>query len=489
VAALLAVIVEPTSGTLLALASSVVDLTPEWLKGWAIATFGANDKAALQVAVVLVVGALSALAGLLAARRRAWGVLLVAALTAVAVAAALSRPGATAAAALPALMGGAAGTGTLVALVARRPAPAASGDGPAGEHGGALPRRSFVALAAGVAAAGVLAAAVGQALGEVRRTVAAARAALRLPAAKRAAAPLPAGVQVPGVGPFVTPADDFYRVDTALAVPQVDPATWRLRVHGLVRQPLELTFAELLAEDLVEAWITLTCVSNPVGGDLAGNARWLGLPVRRLLARAQPLTGADMVLSTSADGFTAGTPLEVLTDERDALLAVGMNGSPLPLAHGFPVRLVVPGLYGYVSATKWVVDLEVTRFTDARAYWTSRGWAERAPVKTASRIEVPRDGARVPAGRVVVAGTAWAQHRGVTRVEVRVDGGTWRPARLAAVPGVDTWRQWSFDWDAEPGRHELEVRASDPDGAQTGAAAGPAPDGATGWHSVAVTVA
>src|SRR5699024_3196722 len=210
--------------------------------------------------------------------------------------------------------------------------------------------------------------------------------------------------------------------------------------------------------------------------------------VRELLARAGPLPEADMVLSTSADGWTAGTPLEVLTDDRDALLAVGMNGEPLPPQHGFPVRMVVPGLYGYVSATKWLVDLEVTRFADDQGYWTPRGWSARGPIKTASRIDVP--GESVDAGPTVVAGVAWAQHRGISAVEVRVDDGPWQPATLAAEPTVDAWRMWHLDWDAPPGRHVLTVRATDGDGeVQTAQTAPPAPDGSSGWHSVEVEVA
>ena len=259
-------------------------------------------------------------------------------------------------------------------------------------------------------------------------------------------------------------------------------------MHGLVEHEVTLTFAELLASDLVEAWVTLACVSNEVGGNLVGNAKWLGLPVREVLARAMPHPDADMVLSRSADGFTASTPIEALTDGRDALLAVGMNGDPLPVEHGFPVRLVVPGLYGYVSATKWVVDLEVTRFADATAYWTDRGWSDHGPVKTESRIEVPRSGPSVKAGRVVVAGTAWAQHRGIVGVEVRVDDGPWQAATLAADGGIDSWRQWALAWDATPGDHTLQCRAIDPDGPQTDAVADVIPDGATGLHTVPVHV-
>jgi DMSO/TMAO reductase YedYZ molybdopterin-dependent catalytic subunit len=257
----------------------------------------------------------------------------------------------------------------------------------------------------------------------------------------------------------------------------------------MVGQEVTLTFDDLLRGGLVERDVTLACVSNEVGGDLVGNARWLGLPIGPLLARARPAAAADMVLSTSVDGFTCGTPLAALTDGRDALLAVAMNGEPLPVEHGFPVRMVVPGLYGYVSATKWVEDLEVTRFDKAEAYWTPRGWAAQAPVKTASRIDVPGDRDQVRPGRVAVAGVAWAQRRGIRSVEVQVDDGAWQPARLAADVSVDTWRQWVHEWDATPGEHRIRVRATDGTGAvQTGAVAPPAPDGATGWHTITVAV-
>ncbi|WP_158068958.1 molybdopterin-dependent oxidoreductase, partial [Cellulosimicrobium sp. CUA-896] len=327
------------------------------------------------------------------------------------------------------------------------------------------------------------------------RAVTAARDALRLPAPATPAPAVPAGadLDVPGLAPYVTPNDDFYRIDTALRVPQVDPDSWTLRVTGLVDEPFEITFDDLLALPLVEHHVTLTCVSNEVGGDLVGNARWLGYPVRELLARAGVQGGADMVLSTSADGWTASTPLDVLTDPgRACLLAVGMNGEPLPAEHGFPARLVVPGLYGYVSATKWVTELEVTTFADDVAYWSTRGWAERGPIKLASRIDTPRAGASVDARRVTVAGVAWAQHTGVAAVEVRVDDGPWEPATLAATVGPDTWRQWSYVWDAGAvgtGDHRLTVRATDADGTvQTADVAPPVPDGASGHHDVEVTV-
>jgi len=296
---------------------------------------------------------------------------------------------------------------------------------------------------------------------------------------------------VPGQARYGTPNGQFYRIDTALQVPAVNPDDWQLRVVGMVDREVTLSFADLLALPLTEHMVTLACVSNEVGGDLIGNAAWLGYPIREILKRAGPTGGADMVLSRSADGWTASSPLDVLLDPHtDALLAVGMNGKPLPLEHGFPVRMVVPGLYGYVSATKWVVELKVTRFAAETGYWTDRGWSARGPIKTQSRIDTPRSGAALSAGRTAIAGVAWAQHTGIDRVEVRVDGGSWQRARLADSVSADTWRQWVLDWDASAGDHTIEVRATDASGyTQTSAEAPPAPDGATGWHRISVSVA
>lgn len=292
------------------------------------------------------------------------------------------------------------------------------------------------------------------------------RTALRLPKPAVAAAPIPAGaaLKVDGISPLITPNADFYRIDTALVVPQVDPAQWRLHIHGLVAHEVTLTWDELLALPLVEAAATLSCVSNDVGGDLIGNAVWLGYPIRELLAKAQPAADADMVLSTSVDGFTAGTPIEALTDDRNALLAIGMNGRPLPIEHGFPVRMVVPGLYGYVSATKWVTDLEVTRFDRATAYWTARGWSARGPVKLESRIDVPKAGRALRAGDTVIAGVAWQPHAGVSAVEVQIDDGPWQRAELAPAISADTWVQWRLPWAATAGQHTLRCRATGADG-------------------------
>jgi DMSO/TMAO reductase YedYZ molybdopterin-dependent catalytic subunit len=288
----------------------------------------------------------------------------------------------------------------------------------------------------------------------------------------------------------VTSNKDFYRVDTALIVPQVSADSWSLKIHGMVGRPVELDFKTLLKRDLIERDITLTCVSNEVGGQYVGTAKWLGARLADVLREAGVHKDADQIVSKSVDGMTIGTPTAVVMDGRDAILAVGMNGQPLPPEHGFPVRMVVPGLYGYVSATKWVVDIELTRFADNRTYWVRRGWAPQAPIKTMSRIDTPRPLGKVKAGRVAVAGVAWAQHRGVEKVEVRVDGGDWHATRLASVPSTDTWRQWVYEWDARPGQHTIEVRATDRTGAvQPARRAKPFPSGATGWQSTVVTVA
>ena len=322
-----------------------------------------------------------------------------------------------------------------------------------------------------------------------RRAVTSARNAVVLPAPVATAPTVPAGAEVSGVTPYVSSNDAFYRIDTALYPPQVDPANWTLKIHGMVRNPITISWAELLQRPMIERYVTLACVSNEVGGDLIGNALWLGTPIKALLDEAQPLPDADQVIQRSVDGWTCGSPTAVLRDGRDALLAVGMNGKPLPVDHGFPVRMVVPGLYGYVSACKWITEIELSRFVDFDAYWVPRGWSQQAPIKTESRIDTPRDGAKRSAGPVTVAGVAWAQHRGIAKVEVQVDGGEWMTATLAATVSADTWRQWSLQWMATTGQHVIRVRATDTTGeTQTSTPAAPAPNGATGWHSVSVTV-
>lgn len=350
-------------------------------------------------------------------------------------------------------------------------------------------RRQVVRSIVGVGVLAVAAGIAGRVLGASVRSVSAERAAVRLPTPKSPEPPVIPGadLRIPGLTPYLTANSDFYRIDTALTVPQVSTDTWSLRIHGMVEREIRLSYADLARREPVERLVTLTCVSNPVGGDLIGTARWLGYRLDELLAEAGPHPDADMVLSRSADGFTAGSPLAVLTDGRDALLAVGMNGEPLPVEHGYPARLVVPGLYGYVSATKWVTELEITRFDRAQAYWTRRGWSERGPIKTGTRIDTPR-GAVAP-GRVTIAGVAWAQHRGIDAVEVQIDNGPWQPARLADQPSVDTWRQWSFEWNATAGSHTVRARATDGTGTvQTAEVADVIPDGASGYPARTIRV-
>ena len=483
---LVGVLIDPRSSPVLAVANTVVDLTPAPLREFAITTFGTSDKLALFTGLAIALVGLAALAGLLERRRGPLGTALLLVLAVAGLAAALARPGAHAVWAAPSVVGGVAGVATLRLLT--RDLRTSGTVTPEGTERTGTGRRRFLVLAGSALALAAGAAAFGEKVVRRGTAVLAERAGLTLPWVRpdrRAAAP-GRGVEAPvpdGV-PFMTPADRFYRIDTALRVPELAASEWTLRIHGMVDREITLDWDRLTGREAVERIVTLSCVSNEVGGELAGNACWTGFPIRDLLDEVGVHPDADMLLATSVDGWTSGTPLAALRDGRDALLAVGMNGAPLPLEHGYPVRQVVPGLYGFVSACKWVVDWEVTRFDRARAYWTERGWAEKAPIKTASRIDRPAPLADLPAGRTVVAGTAWAQHRGVARVEVRVDQGPWRPARLADRYSDDTWRMWSYDWDAEPGLHTLYVRATDTTGTtQPEARVDPIPDGATGWHS------
>ena len=311
-----------------------------------------------------------------------------------------------------------------------------------------------------------------------------ARRLLRLPV-RHGEVPAGASLGVAGIEPWRTPNKDFYLIHTALVPPTISPPDWQLRIHGMVDRELTIGYQDLVDRELTEAWVTLCCVSNEVGGDLIGNAWWSGVLARDLLDEAGVQPGADAVLQTSQDGWNCGTPLAALTDGRNAMLAVAMNGQPLPVQHGFPVRMVVPGLYGYVSATKWLVDLEVTRFDKIDAFWTQRGWSEKGPVKTQSRIDVPREGAEVKAGSLRIGGSAWAQHTGIEKVEYQLDGADWEEADLGRVPDADTWVQWTATVDVEPGEHRLVVRATDTTGyTQTSVKADVVPDGATGWDSI-----
>ncbi|MFP3464801.1 molybdopterin-dependent oxidoreductase [Leifsonia sp. SIMBA_070] len=486
-AELVSAFVVQNGSPILTVGSLVIDLAPPWLKEAVISVFGTGDKAFLIVSLAVVVVLGAGLAGWLESIRPPVGRILIGIGGAVGVLAALTRSGNGIVDAVPSALAAVIAILVLGALIRMLRDTEPTRVAPSGR----VSRRRFVGTTAATAAGGALALVIGQAVANGFRTASAARAAIRLPQPAQTAAPIPAGASfdIPGLSPIVTPNADFYRIDTALQIPGIDPHDWRLRITGMVEQEVELTFAELLKLPLEESTTTLTCVSNEIGGDLIGNATWLGYPIRHLLARARPSADADMVLSTSQDGWTASTPLTALTDERNAILAVGMNGTPLPLEHGYPVRMVVPGLYGYVSATKWVVSLEVTRFDKHTSYWTDRGWSERGPVKLSSRIDVPAAGRQVKAGTVAVAGVAWSQHVGVSAVHVSVDDGPWQEATLADAISPDTWRQWRYAWDAAPGAHTLRVRATDAKGlVQTSTVRDVVPDGATGLHTVQVTV-
>ncbi len=493
VAHLVAGFVGGSSSPVVAVGEFVIDAVPGWLKSFAIRTFGTHDKLALLLGIGIVLAVLAAVLGAVSMRRPRVGVIGICVLGAVGLLAALTRPGARPIDAVPSLVGTAAGLlafRILRSSMGLEGAPARSASTEARASTPRLDRRAF--LFSGVVAAG--AAAISGLAGQylLRRSQAsAARAAVRIPVPASPAPARPSGVQlrVPGVSPFVTANDRFYRIDTALITPAVNSVGWRLNVHGMVDHPLSLDYDQLLARPLIERDVTLTCVSNEVGGHLVSNARWIGAPLKDLLEEAGVRPGADQIVSRSEDGFTAGTPTALAMDGRDAMLAVAMNGEPLPLAHGFPVRMIVPGLYGYVSATKWLVDIELSTFASFDAYWIRRGWAQQGPIKTESRIDTPADGATVRAGEMAVAGIAWAQHRGIGGVEVRADGGPWEPAELAAQDTVDTWRQWVFRWPATAGQHTLQVRATDGTGVvQTGVPAPPPPSGATGWHEISVSV-
>jgi DMSO/TMAO reductase YedYZ molybdopterin-dependent catalytic subunit len=492
----------------------VIDNVPPFVKNFAIETFGTNDKPALLVGIGATLLLYAAVIGALSFRRRieigfvgigVFGVI-------GAVAAITNRAGGSVDDAVPTLIGSAVGATTLwfIHRVAR---PLLAGSSSADAATPANPmdaprrsptdaprstRRELLARTGGVLAALAL---VGVGAGAVGRTIrsrfsaAESRANVTLPRATNALDSVPdtVSVGVDGVSPFITPNADFYRIDTALSVPQVSTEGYELRVTGMVDRELSLSFDDLLRRSVVEHDITLTCVSNTVGGELVGNARWTGVRLDELLADAGIDPAATQVVGRSVDGYTCGFPVEAATDGRNALVAFGMNGEPLPLEHGFPVRLIVPGLYGYVSATKWLTEIELTTFEDFEQYWVPRGYADRAPIKLMSRIDSV-DGlgtlSRTTDGTVAIGGVAWAQTRGIGAVEVQLDDGPWQPCELGAALNDDTWRQWAFRWTpVAPGRTSIRCRATDGDGViQTGERSEPLPDGASGHHQIVVFV-
>ncbi|WP_235021894.1 MULTISPECIES: molybdopterin-dependent oxidoreductase [unclassified Rathayibacter] len=494
VAELVALLVARTASPVLALGSFVIDIVPRPLKEFAITTFGENDKVFLLIGVGVAVLVAAAVAGVLQLIRPPLGQILLVVAGGLSIAAIVTRAGAGALSAVPTLVGLVVAVVVMHLIFSRlrrwRAERASEARGTASEARG-LERRGFLRITL-IAAVGAAVVGTGARLvNAATSSLASVREALRLPS-PRTTVTVPAGADlgIDGLSPLYTPNADFYRVDTALTVPTVDPSTWTLKVSGMVDQEVTLTFQQLLDMGLDEYGVTLTCVSNEVGGGLVGNAKWLGVPIRDVLAMAGVQGGADMVLSTSADGYTASTPLGALTDDGlDAILAVGMNGEPLPLEHGFPVRMVVPGLYGYVSATKWLTELKVTTFAADEAYWTPRGYSAEAPIKMSSRIDTPRIDAAIPAGPTKIAGMAWAQSIGIDKVEVSIDDGDWQAATLSTPVNLDTWVQWYVDWEAESGSHYVAVRATDANGTlQIEDRAPIAPNGSSGWQRTLVRV-
>jgi DMSO/TMAO reductase YedYZ molybdopterin-dependent catalytic subunit len=476
-----------------AVAEEVIRLTPGPLAEKAIRAVGHHDKTVLVVVILVLISLLFVLAGRLA--RAAWWapVIVYAVLAAVGALAVSDERGASASDVLPVLVGFVTWLVCLSLLTEplRRGEVLQAAEDPGGDLTGLHDhtRRGFVLRSVAlVGAAGALGF-FGRVVGAGRRHVEETRRLLKLSGVSRPRVPGKATLDVTGISPWQTPTDDFYLIHTAIVAPAIEPKDWSLRIHGMVDQELVISYDDLLARQTTEAWITLNCVSNPVGGSLIGNAWWSGVRIADLLEEVGVSPDADAVLQTSQDGWTCGTPLVALTDNRAAMLAVAMNGKPLEIDHGFPVRTIVPGLYGYVSATKWVVDLKVTRFADFDAYWTKRGWSEQGPVKLSSRIDVPGSGDQVGGGDVTFAGMAWSQHTGIEAVHVAIDGGAWLPAEISAPPTNDTWVQWVARVPVEPGDHVVRVRATDKRGlVQTGVERDVVPDGSTGWHSVDFTV-
>jgi DMSO/TMAO reductase YedYZ molybdopterin-dependent catalytic subunit len=530
-----AILASPTGEPIPAVGEMSINHTSAAVKNFAIREFGSSDKTVLVWGIRGVLIIFAIVIGALAIRKLWLGLIGLAVFAGIGLYATLSQPTAKGDDVLPTLVGAVVAgfamwyfSGVARRLV--RPAEPTALAGPAGgpappprapaPPAGSVPagsvpagaawwpaetaqtdvglepapsRRRFLVTGAVVAGVSLVTYAGGSWLANTR-DVNAIQQALKLPKPAQPAPPLPPGtdLKIPGLSPFVTPNSNFYRVDTAIVLPEILPAHWQLRIHGMVQREVMLTFEDLLKRPLIEDWITLCCVSNPVSGPYIGNAKWLGASLHSLLRQAGIKAGADQLLCTSSDGFTSGTPVQIAMDGRDALLAVAMNNSPLPIEHGFPARLVIPGLYGYVSACKWIVDIEVTTYAANRAYWVPRGWAPQAPVKTESRIDVPTGINPIKVGQQVsIAGVAWAQHKGIEAVEVRIANGHWQQARLAAVPGIDCWRQWVYDWTANiaTGSYLIEARATDKTGyTQTSLQEPPEPNGASGYPAVSINV-
>lgn len=485
---LVAAVTLPSASPVLAIGSTVIDATPTPVKEWAVAHFGTNDKLILLSSIAIVTLLAAAGIGLLSRHRPRVALTLIAVLGLAATVAAAARPEAALLSVVPGVVATISAAAVFEFLRRRASSGLPPNRAETATGKTAASRRAFLLGAGAVAASGAAAAFIGQHL----ITMATSVSNLVLPRAKEPLPPFPAGIEnkVAGLSPLRTPNTDYYRVDTALALPRIDPATWHLTIDGDVEKRIELTLADLMAMDVIERDITMTCVSNDIGGPYVGSARWLGVRTRDVLAMARPRSGTEQILSTDVDGMTISTPLQALTDDREALLAFGMNGKPLPAEHGFPLRLVTPRLYGFVGSTKWVTRLTATTYAAQQAYWTRRGWAINAPVLTQARIDVPRALSSVPSGKpTFIAGVAWAQGRGVSKVEVSIDDGPWMATELGVDAGVDLWRQWYLPWSPQPGQHTIQVRGTDRvQGTQTEVRSSPFPSGATGWQRLVVTV-
>jgi DMSO/TMAO reductase YedYZ molybdopterin-dependent catalytic subunit len=487
---LVAGLTNPAASPVLAVGSVVIDLTPTPVKEYAVAQFGNADKPILLATVTLVTLIAAAVAGVLS-RRRVWlGIGFIVLLTGLATAAAVLRPVATPTDAIPGVVAAVVGLAALLGL--RHALVRSEHPGRSDDDGHELPatayptsydgRRQFLIGAAGVTLGAAGAAAFGQKLSSAESVPQA-----TLPRPADVAQTFPKGVesQVRGITPLRTSNSSFYRVDTNLTVPRVNANRWELEIGGMVERPMTISYQELMAMPMIERDITLTCVSNEVGGGYVGGARWQGVRLADLLDRAGVQSGADQLLSTAVDGFQIGTPMEVVRDGRDAMIAVGMNGKPLPAIHGFPARIVTPGLYGFVSATKWLAKLTATTYAKDVAYWTERDWATDAPIKMSSRVDTPRPLSTIKAGMTAIGGVAWAQRTGIAEVEVSIDDGPWQKTRLGPDVGLDYWRQWYLPWKATPGRHAVKVRATDRKGAlQLSRRAKPFPSGSSGIQEV-----
>ncbi len=483
----LAGLVNPVASPIIAVGSTLIDAAPTPAKEFAVRTFGTADKPILIGSIGLVLLVFAAVLGLIAWRRRLVALVGISLLGIVGIICAVTRG--TVLDGLPSLVAGVVGVVALRWMttrgsVQRRDDQFAPDEKPSGSS-----RRGFLTALGVTAVVAAVGGAGGIVLSRVREAGSAARRAMGLPAPVSAAQPIPAGAQIEGMTPFTTPAADFYRVDISLVTPRIDADSWSLTIDGMVDKPLTITYDELMQMPMIERNITLTCVSNEVGGSYVSSGKWLGVPFSEIIKQVGVKAGVDQAFSYSLDsGYTCSTPFQALNDGRDAMIAVGLNGEVLADERGFPARMIVPGLFGFVSGTKWLERIEFTTYAERTAYWTERKWATDAPILVQSRIDMPKSLSTLPKDKPIIAGVAWAQQRGIEKVEIRIDGGEWKPVKLATDAGVDLWRQWSFTYDGPAGLHSAEVRATDLDGeTQPEKRTKVFPDGARGWHQIQFT--